>query len=271
MAERKKKSDTPTRARGSRTAKGVAVKPKCAPATEKAKARKTAAGRKKASGGRRAVKARAVEPPKASAARKPAVRAVASKKKAARSTKKPTPKGQAGAGADTGRRTTRLQARVRACRSDRKAKIWEDADLIEKAKEFIEYVQIGFRIKETEVVTGLSWDAFNRIRQHRAEIKEWYAEALREKLEGPLAGRVLETHEERGLDGWDEPVFQGGKLVGKQRRYSERSMEFLSRATMPEVYRERVDGNIKGNFQLISNVPEPDPVPPELRRKDDAA
>lgn len=45
----------------------------------------------------------------------------------------------------------------------------------------------------------------------------------------------------RGVDGWDEPVFQGKELVGHVRKYSDRMLELRAKALAPERYRERVD------------------------------
>lgn len=43
----------------------------------------------------------------------------------------------------------------------------------------------------------------------------------------------------RGADGWDEPVYQGGKKVGLVRRHSDRMLELVLKARLPDKYRER--------------------------------
>lgn len=45
----------------------------------------------------------------------------------------------------------------------------------------------------------------------------------------------------RAVEGWDEPVYQKGQLVGTVRRYSDVLMTLLLRGLRPERYRERVD------------------------------
>lgn len=44
----------------------------------------------------------------------------------------------------------------------------------------------------------------------------------------------------RGVDGWDEPVYQGGELVGTIRRYSDGALFRLAASRMPE-YRDKLD------------------------------
>lgn len=44
----------------------------------------------------------------------------------------------------------------------------------------------------------------------------------------------------RGRDGYDEPVFQGGKKVGEVRKYSDACLIFALKGALPEKYRERV-------------------------------
>lgn len=57
----------------------------------------------------------------------------------------------------------------------------------------------------------------------------------------------------RGVDGVDEPIYQGGKLVGWKRAYSDRLLEQMLRARLPE-YREQVDLAHSGEVGLTSGV-----------------
>lgn len=43
----------------------------------------------------------------------------------------------------------------------------------------------------------------------------------------------------RGVDGWDEPVYQGGEQVGTIRKFSDRMLELTLKARRPERFRER--------------------------------
>lgn len=44
----------------------------------------------------------------------------------------------------------------------------------------------------------------------------------------------------RAVDGFEVPVFQGGKKIGTQRTYSDRLLEKLLEANAPEKYREKL-------------------------------
>ena len=49
---------------------------------------------------------------------------------------------------------------------------------------------------------------------------------------------------EHARDGWEEPVYQKGELVGTVRKYSENLAMFLLRGARPEKYRERFTAEI---------------------------
>ncbi len=63
---------------------------------------------------------------------------------------------------------------------------------------------------------------------------ERFARATHEAAEVMEAAMVS-----RGVQGWDEPVYQGGELVGHKRVYSDRLLEIGLRARLPEKYSER--------------------------------
>lgn len=44
---------------------------------------------------------------------------------------------------------------------------------------------------------------------------------------------------QRGVEGWEEPVFQGGVLVGVTRRYSDQLLLAALKARRPEKFRDR--------------------------------
>lgn len=65
----------------------------------------------------------------------------------------------------------------------------------------------------------------------------------------------------RAVQGWNEPVFQGGVKVGAVRKYSDRMLEILLKGHRPEKFRERVDMKHSGRLTLEQLV--------EASRKDD--
>jgi hypothetical protein len=56
----------------------------------------------------------------------------------------------------------------------------------------------------------------------------------------------------RAVDGVDEPVYQGGKLVGVVRKYSDTVMLKLMAARRPDVYRERREIHHTGSGRPVS-------------------
>lgn len=59
----------------------------------------------------------------------------------------------------------------------------------------------------------------------------------------------------RAFDGYEEPVYQGGQLVGVVRKYSDSLAQFMLRAHAPEKYRERSDIHLHGKLS-VSNMSE---------------
>lgn len=50
----------------------------------------------------------------------------------------------------------------------------------------------------------------------------------------------------RAFEGWDEPVYQKGEMVGVIRRYSDRLLEILLRARRPAEFREKTEVQLAG-------------------------
>lgn len=101
----------------------------------------------------------------------------------------------------------------------------------------------------------------------RTLVYEWRAHdpdfAARYKLAREDADDVIrgEIHR-RGVDGWDEPVYQGGQKVGVIRRYSDNMLKLLAQSRMQE-YRDKLDvtsGNealgAHGSIEKIINDPD---------------
>lgn len=59
----------------------------------------------------------------------------------------------------------------------------------------------------------------------------------------------------RAFDGYEEPVYQGGRLVGVVRKYSDSLAQFMLRAHAPEKYRDRSDIHLHGKL-AVSNMSE---------------
>lgn len=52
----------------------------------------------------------------------------------------------------------------------------------------------------------------------------------------------------RAIEGWDEPVFFQGEEVGVVRRYSDKMLEILAKANMPERYGNKTVHEVKGTI-----------------------
>lgn len=74
---------------------------------------------------------------------------------------------------------------------------------------------------------------------------EWMkSEAYREQFQNARIhfAEVLESEaDRRAYDGWLEPVFHQGVLVGHKRKYSDNLLMFRLKALRPDVYRERTE------------------------------
>lgn len=61
--------------------------------------------------------------------------------------------------------------------------------------------------------------------------------------------RCVDEAIRRGTDGWDEPVFHQGMVVGHKRKYSDKLLEFVIRANFEE-YRNVNDTNVNVNGKM---------------------
>lgn len=51
---------------------------------------------------------------------------------------------------------------------------------------------------------------------------------------------------QRAVQGWEEPVFQGGALVGHVRKFSDRMLELALKSRRPDRFRERISTEHSG-------------------------
>lgn len=76
-----------------------------------------------------------------------------------------------------------------------------------------------------------------------------YAAAVAD-AEQQAADRMETEARRRAVEGWDEPVYQGGEHVGTVRKYSDTLLIFLLKGARPEKYRERFEHTGKGGGPL---------------------
>lgn len=89
------------------------------------------------------------------------------------------------------------------------------------------------RIIESATMAGVSHGAIKNRRRSKPEFK-----LLEEEAKNIFVESMEERAHEMAFIGIEEPVFQGGELVGHKTRLSEKLVEFLLKAHAPEKYRD---------------------------------
>jgi hypothetical protein len=89
-------------------------------------------------------------------------------------------------------------------------------------------------------------EAARRAGLHRRRVYDWQEHdvpfSLAFNIAKEMAGDELEAEAwRRAVEGWDEPVYQNGKLAGYIRKKSDALLVLLLKAAKPEKYRERRD------------------------------
>jgi hypothetical protein len=56
----------------------------------------------------------------------------------------------------------------------------------------------------------------------------------------------------RAVEGWEEPVFYQGEIVGYVRRYNDENARFLLKAKRPQEFRERVE--VSGQVDVAATI-----------------
>lgn len=85
---------------------------------------------------------------------------------------------------------------------------------------------------------GLGNQALENARERFPDFDEAIDEAYQE-----FTDRLHEEAVRRAVDGWDEPVFYQGEVVGYIRRKSDRILEMLLKAHIPDKFRDKLDVN----------------------------
>jgi hypothetical protein len=85
---------------------------------------------------------------------------------------------------------------------------------------------------------GIEWRKLSTFIVHDLTVKDLYLEAktIGEQYRDMVR---IERADRRAVHGWNEPVYQQGKMVGVIRRFSDRLMELQLKATDPRRYAER--------------------------------
>lgn len=110
-------------------------------------------------------------------------------------------------------------------------------------------------VSDAAKLAGLNRATFYQWRDADPEFAAEWTEALEKAIE-----RAERAAYERGVEGWDEPVFgRVGKdedgQVGIIRKYSDTMLTLILKANKPEKYREKVDHEHRGsvNVEFVNN------------------
>lgn len=117
-------------------------------------------------------------------------------------------------------------------------------------KFFNEFARTGL-LGHSARFSGVSPETIRRLRKEVPEFAELFEEAqndYRESLE-------MEVHR-RAVQGWDEPVYQKGEMVGTIRRHSDSLLHAMLKRHIPE-YRDKVtvDASVRGGVMVVPGAP----------------
>lgn len=88
---------------------------------------------------------------------------------------------------------------------------------------------------------------------HLRRMDPEFASAWEAALEEATAGVELEMHR-RAVEGYDEPVYQKGELVGTVTKYSDRLLELRAKALLPQKYIERRAVELNGKVDVTQEL-----------------
>jgi hypothetical protein len=113
------------------------------------------------------------------------------------------------------------------------------------------FAETGVVYKAAEAA-GLSRASHsNWMKQDSSYVEEF--ELLYEEVCQKLEAEAMR----RAVDGYQEPVYQGGKLVGHKMKYSDNLLIFMLKAMRPEKYRERpAEGAVESVPQITVYIPD---------------
>jgi len=108
----------------------------------------------------------------------------------------------------------------------------------DKQADFLRYLSNGEKHCVALKLVGLEWRTVSAYMTHDPAFKELYEEAVR--IRNEYVGILREeSADDRAINGWEDPIYQGGVKVGERRLFSDRLMELRLKATDPGKYADR--------------------------------
>jgi hypothetical protein len=118
-------------------------------------------------------------------------------------------------------------------------------DAISKHPAFLEHLAKSDNVVASCKFSGLPWPTAFR---HRLEIPSFAAawDDARHQAKQEAHGELYQ----RGVVGWDEPVYQGGEMVGTIRLKSDKCLTYYLEHNFPEIYCNKLKADINGKIEL---------------------
>ncbi len=120
-----------------------------------------------------------------------------------------------------------------------------------KKRAFLQHLARTGSVVEAASSAGFSDSYAHRVRKQDPAFAEAWDGAIRQ-YEARLVERGEREAARRGIDGWEEPVYQGGELVGHKRRYSDRLLLRTLEAHRPEKWGRQSTVRHTGIVGLVS-------------------
>jgi hypothetical protein len=103
-----------------------------------------------------------------------------------------------------------------------------------KAREkFLKALAAGWSVRHAARLTTHAFQRFYELRAVDEEFAAAWSDAVEQGTQ-----RIEDEMLRRGVEGWDEPVYQKGELVGHVRKYSDPILALPHRIRRPDLYRE---------------------------------
>ena len=115
-------------------------------------------------------------------------------------------------------------------------------------------LSIGKKWTESQQKSKITWHHIQAYKRHYPAFAEIFemSEVCREAVRQLKRKDALDS---RGVDGWEEPVFHKGVIIGYIKRYSDKCLELGLKASDPERYSDRkaasVNLDIAVSFQSV--------------------
>jgi hypothetical protein len=111
---------------------------------------------------------------------------------------------------------------------------------------FLEALSVGGSVTHAAKRAGVARQRFYEQREADGAFASTWDEALAQGTEA-----LEDEARRRAAEGWEEPIYQRGELVGHVRKYSDNLLIFLLKARDPARFRESVQVNAGGEVTFV--------------------